>query len=84
MADEDSQHHADLMERGVLMAVAALTAAVVLMAVVLVMGCAVVMVDPQVVAPERVNRDVPTVGALAGSITQDGDSKHAQISIQAE
>lgn len=81
--DEDvTQHRADLMARVVLMVAAPLTAAVLLMAVVLVAtGCAVVIAP---VVPEPVRLDARTGEPRVGFITQDGDSKDAQISIPAE
>ncbi|NBT30132.1 MAG: hypothetical protein EBT18_11765 [Gammaproteobacteria bacterium] len=82
MDEDDTQHRADLMARAVLMAVAPLTGVVALMAVVLlVTGCAVVIVP--VDAPEQVKRAV-TAAPLDGSTTQDGDSKNATLSIQAQ
>jgi len=80
MDEDDTQPLDDPMALAALTAAVLLTA-VVLMAAVLVMGCAVAIhVEAE---PARV-KPADMVGPPAGFTTLDGDSKDAQISIQAK
>jgi len=82
MDEDDTQHLEGLMARVVLTVGAVLMAAVLMVAVLVMAGCVVVM-QPVVGAPAQ-DKLVGMDGLPVDFITQDGDSNHAPISIQAE
>ena len=83
--DEDAvTQHLDGVMAAVLMAAAILVTVVAVMAALVVTGCAVAIhVGPPPAVHAQV-KPADMVGPPAAFITQDGDSKDAQISIQAK